>query len=228
VHLKSSGARKSLVYRSAIARSTTALAVEDSESTASEENIVNTQTIEETEQLNGVNVTALLGAMDACRNNAAAAQTKFAVTTDWLGGTKSRTRVEGCSVGGHWIDRKFEFVSDEPSELCGTNTVPNPQEYLMGALNACMTVGYVAGASLMGIKLLSVQIETDGDIDLRGFFGLTKTVPAGYNELRYTVRIKGEGTAEQMHKLHDLVIATSPNRYNLANAIPLRAKLVIE
>lgn len=189
---------------------------------------MSTQTIEETQELNGINVTALRGAMDACRSNTTAAQTKFAVTTDWLGGTKSRTSVRGCSVGGRWIARQFEFVSDEPNELCGTNTAANPQEYLMGALNACMTVGYVAGASLMGIKLQSVRIETEGDIDLRGFFGLTKTVPAGYNELRYTVLIKGDGTDEQMRKLHDLVIATSPNRYNLANAIPLRAKLVIE
>ena len=195
---------------------------------SSKEISVSTQTLGSTQLLNDIDVEALRGAMDACRTDTSAAKTKFAVTTNWLGGTKSRTSVQGCEVGGQWIDRQFDFVSDEPHELCGTNTAANPQEYLMGALNACMTVGYVAGASLMGINLHSVRIETDGNIDLRGFFGLTKTVPSGYNELRYAVHIKGDGTEEQMRKLHELVIATSPNRYNIANAIPLRATLIVE
>jgi len=51
---------------------------------------------------------------------------------------------------------------------------------------------------------------------------------AGYPEIRYTVHLKGDGTPEQMRKIHDLVIATSPNRFNLANPIALKADLVIE
>jgi uncharacterized OsmC-like protein len=181
-----------------------------------------------TENLNGINVTALRDTIDAVRKNPAAAQTRFTVTTDWLGGTVSRTRVAGFEVGGNWVERRFEFVSDEPHELCGTNTQPNPQEYLMGALNACMTVGYVAGAALYGVELESLQIETEGNIDLRGFLGVSKTVPAGYDELRYTVRIKGSGTPEQMQKIHEMVLATSPNRFNIGQPIKLVANLIVQ
>jgi uncharacterized OsmC-like protein len=180
------------------------------------------------EILNGINVTALRDTLDAVRSNEHVGQTKWTVATDWLGGTASRTRVAGCEIGGKWIDRPFEFVSDEPHELCGTNTQPNPQEYLLGALNACMTVGYVAGASLMGVELESLRIESEGKIDLRGFLGLSKTVPAGYDEIRYTVHIKGNGTPEQMQKIHEMVIATSPNRFNLSQPIKLTANLVVE
>jgi hypothetical protein len=90
-----------------------------------------------------------------------------------------------------------------------------------------MTVGYVAGAALHGVELESLQIESEGNIDLRGFLGFDH-VPAGYDEIRYTIRVKGNGTPEQMKKIHELVMATSPNRFNLAQPIKLTANLVIE
>lgn len=181
-----------------------------------------------TEMINGIDVAGLRETVAAVQKSPSVGQTRFAVTTDWQGGTVSRTRVSGFELAGKWIDRKFEFVSDEPHELLGTNTQPNPQEYLMGALNACMTVGYVAGAALHGVELESLQIETEGNIDLRGFLGISKSVPAGYDEIRYTVRIKGNGTPEQMRKIHETVLATSPNRFNLGQPIKLVADLIIE
>ena len=39
------------------------------------------------------------------------------------------------------------------NELLGQNSAPNPQELLMTALNACITVGYVAGAAVKGVTL---------------------------------------------------------------------------
>ena len=185
-------------------------------------------TVNRTEIVNGINVNALRDMSDAVRSDPNAGKTHWSVKTDWLGGTVSRTRVAGCGIGGKWIDRRFEFVSDEPHELAGTNTGPNPQEYLLGALNACMTVGYVAAAALHGVELESLQIESEGSIDLRGFLGLSQEVPVGYDEIRYTIRVKGNGTAEQMKKIHEMVVATSPNRFNLSQPIKLVANLVVE
>jgi uncharacterized OsmC-like protein len=185
-------------------------------------------TVNPAEIVNGINVNALREMSGAVRSDANAGKTHWSVTTDWLGGTVSRTRVAGCGIGGQRIERRFEFVSDEPHELAGTNTAANPQEYLLGALNACMTVGYVAAAALHGVELQSLQIESEGDIDLRGFFGLSQSVPVGYDEIRYTIRVKGNGTPEQMKKIHETVIATSPNRFNLSQPIKLVANLVAE
>lgn len=136
--------------------------------------------------------------------------------------------MNGFEIGGRRIPQNFTLTVDEPFELCGTNTHPNPQQYLMAAMNACMMVGYVAVASLMGVELESVEIESEGEIDLRGFFGLDSTVKPGYDSLHYTVRIKGNGTAEQFRKIHETVMATSPNRYDIANPIRLTADLVVQ
>ncbi|CAN5399191.1 hypothetical protein BH09PLA1_BH09PLA1_34430 [soil metagenome] len=97
----------------------------------------------------------------------------------------------------------------------------------MGSFNACMMVGYVALASLMNIELEYVEIDCEGEIDLRGFLGIDRTVKPGYDSIHYIVRIKGKGTNEQFAKIHDMVMATSPNRFNIANPIKLSSELVI-
>jgi hypothetical protein len=91
-----------------------------------------------------------------------------------------------------------------------------------------MTVGYVAQCAVRGITLQSLVIETEGDIDLRGFLGIDPTVPAGYDTLRYTVRIKGNGTKAQFAEIHNAVMATSPNFYNLSRPVGLKPTLVVE
>ena len=78
------------------------------------------------------------------------------------------------------MPRQFTIDIDEPYELGGSNRHANPQEHLLAALNACMMVGYVAQCSLRGITLEKLEIESEGDIDLRGFLGLDPAVSPGY------------------------------------------------
>jgi uncharacterized OsmC-like protein len=153
----------------------------------------------------------------------------FEVTTRWDGQFRSESRVGAIRMGnGDRVIRDHVIRADEPEEILGNNEAPNPQELLMAALNACMTVGYVAGASKRGIALAKLEIETRGTLDLRGFFALADTVPPGYPALEYVVRIAGDGTAEQFAEIHAEVQATSPNYDNLARAIRMEAKLEVE
>ena len=130
-------------------------------------------------------------------------------------------------IGGQRIAKDFTIKIDEPSELCGTNKFANPQEYLLAALNACMIVGYTAACSMQGITIDELRIETEGDIDLRGFLGIDPNVKPGYDSLHYTVHIRGDGTPEQFQQVHDVVTKTSPNRFNIGTAIALHSKLVV-
>jgi len=98
----------------------------------------------------------------------------------------------------------------------------------MAAFNSCMVVGYVANAALQGIEVESLSIESEGDLDLRGFLGLDSKVKPGYDQIHYVLRIKGSGTPEQFQQLHETVIATSPNRWNIANPIKLTSELIVE
>ena len=178
--------------------------------------------------VNGINVDDLFALIESVRRDAAKSKTNWRVTTTWQGQTRSRAQVESFDIGGERVSRRFSIDIDEPCELGGTNRFANPQEHLLAALNACMTVGYVAQCAVRGINLESLEIETDGEIDLRGFLGIDPAVPAGYENLSYVVRIKGSGTKEEFAEIHQAVMATSPNFYNVSRTIVLKPTLVVE
>ena len=178
--------------------------------------------------VNGINVDDLMALRARVEQDASKGITNWRVTTTWQGQTQSRAEVLGFEIGGEEVQRRFSFNIDEPYELGGSNAFPNPQEYLIAALNACLTVGYAAQCAIRGITLKRLEIKTEGEIDLRGFLGIDPNVAPGYESLRYTVRIKGDGTEEQFAEIHEAVMATSPNFFNIANAVALKPTLVVE
>jgi uncharacterized OsmC-like protein len=181
----------------------------------------------QTELINGLDTDALRQMIAGVANEPASGKAGFEVLTTWRGGVRSDTRVSAWTLGGRRMEKNFSIKTDEPPELLGQGSAPNPQETLMAAFNACMMVGYVAGCSLHGISIEHLSIETDGELDLRGFLGIDASVKPGYDELRYTVRIRGNATHEQFQKIHETVMATSPNRWNIANPIKLKGELVV-
>ena len=177
--------------------------------------------------VNGLDLDVLGATAKAIGEDPVLGQVRFSVTTRWDGQTRSTSRVNGYALAGEQIAREFEIAADEPLELLGTNTAPNPQELLMAAVNACMTVGYVAGAAMQGITLDELEIETTGQLDLRGFLGLDDSVPPGYEQIDYVVRIAGNGTPDQFAAIHQAVMATSPNYFNVARPIRMNGTLAI-
>ena len=129
---------------------------------------------------------------------------------------------------GKTIDRHFTIAADEPEEILGTDAAPNPQELLLAALNACMTVRYVEGASVRGINLSKLEIETEGTLDLRGVLQLSDMVPPGYPAIQYVVRISGDGTREQFEEIHAEVQQVSPNYDSFARCIRMEGELIVE
>ena len=178
--------------------------------------------------VNGINVDDLFALIEEVRREPAKGRTSWHVTTTWQGQARSRAEIENYEIGGEKVPRRFSIDIDEPRELGGSNSFANPQDHLIAALNACMTVGYVAQCAVRGITLESLAIETNGEIDLRGFLGIDPSVPQGYENLSYTVRIKGNGTKDQFAEVHKAVIATSPNFYNLSQLVELKPTLVVE
>lgn len=180
------------------------------------------------EKVNGIDVTALRAVMREVEQDPKKGLVEFRVRSQWRGQTRSETRVDGYTIGGTKVARSFQITADEPFELLGENTAPNPQELLMAALNACVMVGYVANAAARGITLEKLEIETHGELDLRGFLGIDPNVRPGYETVHYTVRIKGDGTPEQFREIHETVLRTSPNYFNVSRPIRIDAQLRVE
>jgi uncharacterized OsmC-like protein len=179
-------------------------------------------------RVNGVDVAALSEVIQEVEQDPGRAQVQFRVRSTWKGQTRSRTAVESYTIGGQEVHRHFTIDADEPFELLGRNTAPNPQELLLSALAACLTVGYVTAASMQGIVLEKLEVETAGLLDLRGFLCVDPSIPPGFETIRYVVRIKGAGTPAQFQEIHDMVARRSPNYFNVSRAVIVDAQLVVE
>jgi uncharacterized OsmC-like protein len=175
--------------------------------------------------VNGLDLAALGEKVEAIQADPSKGIAGFDVVTRWKGQTRSETEISGFNLGGERITRAHTIVADEPLELLGEDRAPNPQELLMAAFNACITVGYVAGASLKGINLESLEIRTRGELDLRGFLGLSDSVPPGYENVDYVVTIKGDGSAADFEEIHQTVMKTSPNYFNMSRPIKMHGSL---
>lgn len=177
--------------------------------------------------LNGIDVAALQQFAQSVAESPAVGEARFNVKTKWEHQTRTVATVSHYSLSGEKHQRHFEIAADEPAELLGANTAPNPQELLMAALNACLSVGYVANAAAMGIKINSLEIETDGKLDLRGFLGLDESINPGYDEVSYVVRIDTDAAQERVEELHKVVTKTSVNLANFSKAIRMVPKLEV-
>ncbi|MEZ6244269.1 MAG: OsmC family protein [Phycisphaerales bacterium] len=178
-----------------------------------------------TTRINGIDTQALTDLVERIKADPKQGMTRFAVTTTWKGGARSDSRVKGWSLGGVHKPKDFTLCVDEPRELLGTNQFANPQEYLFAAVNSCLMATFVAAASVNAIELRSLSIETEGDIDLRGFLAIDARVVPGYESVRCTFHVDADATDKQLADILEFVRKTSPNYYNLAKPVRIDAKL---
>ena len=180
-------------------------------------------------RVNGIDVDALNQVIREVAADPAKGAVRFQVKSAWQGQTKSRATVESFNIGGQEVKRHFDIDVDEPIELLGQNTAPNPQEMLMTALNACIMVGYVAGAAMPRASgWRRSRSRRSGELDLRGFLGIDPNVPPGYETIHYTVTMKGDGSEADFREIHETVKRTSPNYFNVARPIRIESQLVVE
>jgi uncharacterized OsmC-like protein len=129
---------------------------------------------------------------------------QFRARNQWINGARSRSTIQGFFAGGKEnADRKQSlFVdADQPVFLGGQNTAPNPVEHLLHALDSCLTVTLVYHAAVHGIHLEAVTTAAEGDMNARGFFGISDTVDKGYGKIRVNMQVKSEADVETLTKL---------------------------
>lgn len=125
------------------------------------------------------------------------------------------------STSGHWTGgqrteiqaRQFEFVVDEPAKLGGTDTGPNPLEYVLGGLQGCLGVVLNTVSNELGYSLDGVEVTTTGTLDLRGFAGVPGVSPQ-FQKVDGEVHVRGDLTEEEFTRLIDETERRCP-AYNL-------------
>ncbi|KGJ90478.1 OsmC family protein [Thalassotalea sp. ND16A] len=152
---------------------------------------------------NGVNVTALNSTIDAVKQDPSLANFIFKAENQWLGGGHNRSKIQdfyGCGQTDNSRALPFILDADEPPVLLSTDKGANPVEYILHGLAGCMTTSMVYHAAARGIAISGLSSLLEGDLDLRGFLGLSTEVNKGYSEIRVKMRVKTSAAVETLRE----------------------------
>ncbi len=175
-------------------------------------------------ECNGILLEPVGETIQALQKDPELAKSRFQITNRWITGGKSSTTVSSFISGGEEVRHSQDFAidADEPPALGGTDTSPNPVEYLLSALAGCVTTTLVAHAAIAGIEIEKIESKLEGELDLNGFLGLNPDTPKGYQSIRMDVEVK---TAEEnLDKLRGFV-QFSPVFSTLTNGTPVEVNI---
>ena len=177
--------------------------------------------------VNGVNVDELFGTIDAVKNAPVIAKFKFRASNKWLDGGHNRTTIKNFYGTQQEHHRKEPFVldADEPPLLLGNDQGPNPVEYALTALAACVTTSIIYHAAARGVTIRSMESRLEGDIDLQGFLGLKDDVHRGYESIRMYVTIDADASPDKLEEIIKLGPTYSPVYDTFTRAVPVTVRL---
>jgi uncharacterized OsmC-like protein len=180
---------------------------------------------------NGVDTQQMFGTLDAIGAQPELGAFTFRATNRWLNGAHNRSTIKGFyGAGGEDTTRTEAFLLDagEPAVLLGSDTGPNPAEYLLHALAACLTTTLVYSASARKVHLTEVESTFEGDMDVRGCLGLDDRYRNGFTRIRGTFRIKGDAPTEKLRAIVANAQLRSAVFDMVTNGVPVAIEAVTE
>lgn len=125
---------------------------------------------------------------------------------------KCKTVAEGRFRHANYIRDLPAYIVDEPPGLLGDDTAPNPSEASLAALGSCVAVGLHANAIARGIKIQSLEIALEGDLNITAVWGTgdVSDKPVGFTDVRIKVDMKADCPDAEIEELIAHVCTWSP------------------
>jgi putative redox protein len=122
--------------------------------------------------------------------------------------------------------RDFNMIVDQPPAMGGKDQGPNPLEYALGSLAACMvTIGKII-AKQDRIDLRGMSCKVEGDLETAVLMGKATEPRAGFVDIRMELTIDADMTPEEKHAFVEHIEARCPISDALAN--PSKVSYVIK
>ena len=175
---------------------------------------------------NGVNVEALLGAREALSKTPEAAEFTWRASCKWIGGTHSRSTVEGFSGLGeeHKHKTEFSFEADHPACFASEDNGATPVEMVLCGLASCLTAGVAAVAQHRKIQLRSVDAKLEGSMNVLGILGGDEDVRNGFDGIKVTYTIDADASKDDIEAL----VAQSQKRSAVFDVIANPTNITVE
>ncbi|MFQ5935899.1 MAG: OsmC family protein [Acidiferrobacterales bacterium] len=174
--------------------------------------------------INGINVTEYEEIVEAVRDEPTLAKFQFRVSNVWAHGGLNRTTIKGFYGAGEEQgaeDRTFTVDAAEPPVLLGEDQAPNPVEYLLHALAACLTSTIIYKAAARGITVESVESTLEGDLDAHAFLELGNEERKGYQNIRVSFKVKADASSEEIKEMAEF----SPVLDVVTNGTPVSLRI---
>lgn len=166
------------------------------------------------EKLNGVDLTVIQELVSRYQQNPNEAITNFSSIVKWKDGFHTQVK-----IGDH-----APISIDEPKWLAGSDVGPNPVEILLGALGACLSVGFIANASSQGVEINNLEVEISGDIDLQVFFGLREG-NSGFDEIAVKFKVDSHADQDKIQGIISQVSKLSPVKNTLERNVRIETSI---
>jgi len=178
---------------------------------------------------NGLDMEALVGTVEAVKQDPSLGAFEFRATNQWINGGENRSRIKEFYGAGSEDESRtvaFEFTNGEPPVLLGANEGANPVEFLLHALAGCVTTTTVLHAAARGIQIEHLSTELVGTIDVQGLLALDDTVPVGYEQIQITMDIKADCGDDELDELLAFAKDHSPVCNTVCRPVPVTVKRV--
>jgi uncharacterized OsmC-like protein len=173
---------------------------------------------------NGVDTEKLYATLDLIKAQPELAKFQFRATNRWINEAHNRSTIKDFyGAGGEDATRgePFELDAGEPAVLLGSDTGPNPVEYLLHALAACLTTAIVYVAAARKVELTSVESTLSGDMDARGTFGISEEPRNGFEHVAVSFKVTGSAPPEKLREVVERARERSAVYDMVTNGVPV-------
>ncbi|MEI2640214.1 MAG: OsmC family protein [Microthrixaceae bacterium] len=116
---------------------------------------------------------------------------------------------------------------DEPAALGGGNAAANPIEYALASLGSCNAITYQFWAARLGLRIDTVKVDVEADLDVRGFLGADDSTRPGPGAIRVKATIEGPESESDYRRLAEAVENHCPVLDLFTNTTPVHGSVVI-
>ena len=180
---------------------------------------------------NGVDTEQMFGTLDLIKAQPKLAKFQCRATNRWIDGSHNPSTIQGFyAAGGQETSRSEECQIDpgEPAILLGDDAGPNPAEYLLHALAACLTTSIVYVAAARRVELTSVESTLTGDMDVRGALGVDDEPRNGFERIGVSFRVTGNAPEEKLREVVERARKRSAVYDMVTNGVPVAMEVTTD
>jgi uncharacterized OsmC-like protein len=137
-------------------------------------------------------------------------------------------KVEAELVGSFKVESQIgdhTLYIDQPKELGGEGTGPNPLQYFLLSLGGCICAISRIAANQKKIELRSIKLAVQGELDPDVFMGKNKENRAGFESISIEAEIDADLSAEEKKAFMEEVESRCPVADNLLKVTPVTLSL---